>query len=233
VLLHHSHEKLCEIVERLLGERVVSRVRYLPHDDFPLINVHYRDVPVTLATTRMGVDLSLWVGHQLISCGAKHLMKLGTFLSLDDKAVRIGDIYAPSKAIVLPGPLEAYLGPRVRTVRAKGPMTANLQKDTSVGKGTILTYPMLMTKTAHPAYQVDYWRRSCFGLEMECSAVFSVAECAGVESAALLVCNRLWRTVAAEEEGTASQERTRRPRIFKEKYLSGARLALDVLTSHD
>jgi hypothetical protein len=43
----------------------------------------------------MGVDLSLAVAHQLISCGARRLMKLGTFLSLKDEEVHIGDIYAP------------------------------------------------------------------------------------------------------------------------------------------
>jgi uridine phosphorylase len=234
-LLHHSFHRLQRIVKELKGPDGFAWHKELRDDDFPLIDAVYRGTPVTLVTTRMGVDLSLWVAHQLISCGARRLMKLGTFLSLNDEDVQVGDVYAPSESIVLPGPVEAYLGQGTPRVGARGQMielllNKRLQNGAPVRTGTVLTYPVLDITTAHPAYQVEFWRRSCFGLEMECSAIFAVAHCFKIQSAALLICNRRWDTIAAEQTKGAWNPPPR-PEAYENNYLCAARIALDVLVT--
>jgi uridine phosphorylase len=233
VLLHHSWRKLEEIGDFLRREGLRDDVwELLVCEDFPMVNIRYKGHDITLATTRMGVDPSLWIVDQLATCGAERIIKVGTFLALAGSTIDLGDILVPERAVAPPGPIEAYLGPGHLEVEPDQALCkAILERRPSLKQGVILTYPVVRLETDHPEYNVAECqeKHGCVGLEMECAAVFSVAQYYRIQAAAMLVCNRLWGTLLCEKQGTGHRAEVSRPDQYDANYDTAVLLALETL----
>jgi uridine phosphorylase len=226
ILLHHSYDKLREITDCLKSQGLITKFTELYNEDFPMIDINYKDSQVTLVTTRMGVDLSLWCVDKLAQWGAKYFLKLGTFVALNDEIQR-GDVYVPDNAIVLHGPLNAYLGEGVTSVCASESLTRMIHaKDNSVNRGTVLTYPVCQMKTKDNVYNPYEYIPNCFGLEMECAAVFAAAQFRNAQSAAILICNRDFPTL---EGRTSGWRINREDPKYHDAYDKTINLALETL----
>ncbi len=226
ILLHHSYDKLKEITESLKSQGLITEFIELHNEDFPMINVNYRGSQLTLVTTRMGVDLSLWCVDKLAQWGARYFLKLGTFVALDDEIQR-GDVYVPDNAIVLHGPLNAYLGEGVTSVCASESLTKIIHaKDNSINRGTVLTYPVCQMKTKDKIYDPYKYINNCFGLEMECVAVFAAAQFRNTQSATILICNRDFPTL---EGRTSGWRMNREDPKYHYAYDKAINLALETL----
>jgi len=201
VLLNHEFGKLQEIAT-IEG---VTNIETLEIRKFPIINIIFQGTPITMVTTHMGVDNTLWVTDALLYHGARKFLKFGSFISLNSSIDR-GDIFVPDNAIALPGPIEVYfdLEETHNRVPADRDLVKHVRKEARAlemkepGGGTILTYPIIRVRTDHPEYTIQRWQDECFGLEMECAALFAVLshfnlqEDQGNEAqgAAVLICNR-------------------------------------------
>ena len=98
----------------------------------------------------------------------------------------------------------------------------------------MLTYPVVIREPLFPesGYSVSNWRDECFGLEMECAAVFAAANyfsVQDVQSAAVLVCNRSWGMLNREEDEDADRTAERLPWEHYQNYEKAIDAALRVL----
>jgi uridine phosphorylase len=203
-----------------------------------MINVVYRDTPVTLVATRMGIDPTLWILDQLKWCGVEYVVKLGTFVALQ-WSVKLGDIYAPDTAAVTnPGSVAPYSPSGTNLFRPNTSLRDRIVR-TDVGGlvkgGTILTYPWVRAKVRGKSklpnreyeYDLDKNPDGYFGLEMECAAVFAVAQVLGMKGAAVLVCNRTYRTLLTGEEWTAHTT----SESYKQGYAKAVEIAFDAFVN--
>lgn len=235
VLLHHSWDFLKERVKPKL-ERTVEMIS----DDYPMINGEYDKKGVTLVATRMGIEESVNIVDQLISLGVERFIKLGSFVALR-KGVNIGDIYVPYEAVRLPGVIDAILRRDERVLADRdlfervGEIASQQKVKVNLG-GKIFSCPIygpyIRDEVVDRRYSIDYWRKDCFGDEMECSGIFAIAKARKARSAAILVCNRIWEVLDGYRNGLDvdwNEHKNSRKSEYNRGYEDAIKLALELL----
>lgn len=144
---------------------------------------------ISIAGPAVGAPYAVMVLETLIAWGAKKIIFLGWCGSISEK-VKIGDIIVATSAIIDEGTSGHYQDDDAPLAFPAKPMVTALnnalrQTQVNFHNGTIWSTDAIYRETAE---KVKYFQRqNAIGVEMEISALFTVAKFRGVDVAALAV----------------------------------------------
>jgi uridine phosphorylase len=144
---------------------------------------------ISLTGPLVGAPYAAMLLETLIAWGASNIVFLGWCGSISEK-VEIGDIIVPSSAIIDEGTSRHYQDKDRRVAFPSEPMLTKLktlldQSRTNFHQGPIWTTDAVYRETRQ---KVEYYQcQGAIGVEMEISALFTVAEFRGIDIAALVV----------------------------------------------
>jgi len=144
---------------------------------------------ISLTGPAVGAPYAVMLLEMLIAWGAKKILFLGWCGSISEK-VKIGDIIVATSAIVDEGTSRHYQNHDARRSHPAKYLSTALetaldQKRLNFHKGTIWTTDAIYRETGEKVKCMQ--RRKAIGVEMEISALFTVAKFRGVDVAALAV----------------------------------------------
>jgi uridine phosphorylase len=148
------------------------------------------DLPdISLAGPFVGAPYAVMLLETLIAWGARKVIFLGWCGSISE-TVAIGDIIVPTSALIDEGTSRHYLNKTTRVVLPSKPLlnelqTALDQKKVPFQQGPIWTTDAVYRETRQKVEQ--FQREGAKGVEMEISALFTVAEFRGIDIAALVI----------------------------------------------
>lgn len=144
---------------------------------------------LSLVGPMVGSPYAAMVLESLISWGCRNIFFFGWCGSIDPK-VKTGDIIIPTKAVIDEGTSHHYLDEKTESVRpAEGLFKALTSAFDTAGiythKGPVWTTDGVYRETKQKV--IHYQKRGVIGVEMELSALLSVASFRKVDVAGLLV----------------------------------------------
>lgn len=163
---------------------------------------NYKNKKITLFATNMTAGNTAIIVDQAIQQGAKYFFKLGTFGALQDK-IKIGDIYLITGAVRSEGLTDAYASiyyPAISDFELTKLCSETAQKQKiKLGYGIVhsvnIYSPYYSETYNQDKYSLEIYRKlNVIGVEMETSSVFVCCGVKNVKSAAILLCNRDWKT---------------------------------------
>jgi uridine phosphorylase len=142
----------------------------------PLYVGDIEGIPVGTIWAAPGAPLAAMVMEDLIACGAKLIIGIGLTAAVSPK-IKVGDLIIPSMALRDEGTSRHYLPPRVQTVPGASILKEMKHCCQKLGVryhiGTILTSDAPYRETPS---KIEYLKRNgVLGIDMETSAIFSVA----------------------------------------------------------
>jgi DeoD family purine-nucleoside phosphorylase len=142
--------------------------------------------PLTVQSTGMGGPSAAIVAEELISLGARTLVRIGTCGALAPD-LRLGDLLAADEVIAADGASRALgAGERLRPDPA---LTAALAAASGERTGTIVSTDVFYER--RPEAAVGWVADGALAVEMEAAAILQVASLHGVEAACLLAVSDL------------------------------------------
>ncbi len=146
----------------------------------------YRGRAVAIAGPMLGAPQTILVLEKMIALGAKRFIAAGWCGSLQDD-VRIGEVVLPASAISEEGTSSHYPGyPPVPSPALYGSLKSCLAgSELVVHEGTVWSTDAPFRETC--AKVKDFQGKGVLSVDMETSALFTVAAFRGVEAAAVLV----------------------------------------------
>ena len=184
VLLPGDPGRARHIAENFLD----NAVPYTEHRGLLGFTGAYRGVPVSVQTTGMGCPSAAIVAEELAMLGAKVLLRVGTCGGTSPN-VNPADLVIAQASVPMDGTTRQYLGdtpfvptPSFRIVRA----AADAAESSGVPHhvGLIASEDGFYASTPEHAERM-FRTRGVLGLEMEASAVFTVASLRGMEAGCL------------------------------------------------
>lgn len=187
----------------------------------------YRGTPITVVTHGLGTPSALIVMEELIMCGGKCFIRLGTAGAMV-KGLRIGDLVIPTGAAYYPGGAyrqyskEDVCGP-------SSPDFSLLKSIVEAADRVNVRYflgPVLSSDAFYaedPGFAGKWSLRGVIAVEMECAGIFNLSLMRGVKAAGVLVISNS----LLEDLGHASAEE------LKHHVEKAARVALDALVKAD
>ena len=183
LLLPGDPARAARIAQRLDSPKEIAKNR-----EFHSYRGTYKGVPVGVLSTGIGAASAAIACEEAIRAGAEVLIRVGTAGSLQDE-VRDGDVVIALGAArsegttprLFPLELPAMADPDVahalwRAARAKG---------APVHRGTVVTLDLFYRGVLDLGLET-FARAGALAVEMECSAVFSVAALRGARAGAIL-----------------------------------------------
>ncbi|HEX2864177.1 MAG TPA: purine-nucleoside phosphorylase [Deinococcales bacterium] len=148
----------------------------------------YKGVPVSVQTTSMGCPSAAIVTEELHMLGAKTLLRIGT-CGGTHPSVRPGELIVARASVPLDGTTRQYLGSEPSVPLATPRVTAaSMAAAAAVGiparEGLIASEDGFYAST--PEHAAVLAARGVLGIEMEASAVFTVATLRGMEAGCLV-----------------------------------------------
>ena len=148
------------------------------------------DLPdISLAGPFVGAPYAVMLLETLIAWGARKVIFLGWCGSISE-TVAIGDIIVPTSAFIDEGTSRHYLNKATRIALPSKPLLNELQaalgqKKVPFQQGPIWTTDAVYRETRQKVEQFQH--EGAKGVEMEISALFTVAEFRGIDLAALVI----------------------------------------------
>lgn len=154
----------------------------------------YRGVPVSVQTTGMGCPSAAIVAEELAMLGARVLLRVGTCGGTAPQA-EPGDLVVAQAALPLDGTTPQYAGPEPSVPLATW-RVARACEDAAREAGLRHHVGLVASEDSFyapgPGHAAWLWARGALGVEMEASAVFTIARLRGLEAGCLLtVSNRI------------------------------------------
>jgi nucleoside phosphorylase len=143
---------------------------------------------ICLVGPLVGAPYAVMVAEALIAWGARRLIFLG-WCGAVTEGVAIGDLVLPTSAFIDEGTSRHYL-PELRASAVSSALARKISDCCAAGGIRVHTGAVWTTDAPYretPDQVLDYRRRGALAVEMEVSALYSVAAFRRVEAAALLV----------------------------------------------
>jgi uridine phosphorylase len=172
------------VAARLYG----AHKKLMPFTPASVYTLKHQERRASLVGPAMGAPAAVYVLERMIAGGARHVIMIGLTGSISS-SVRAGDLVVPDAARIEEGvsghyhsgACTSYPGPRaLAAVRAAAEAYGK-----SYHLGPIWTTDAVFRETKNKV--TDYGGSGYLSVEMEASALFTVAHCRGIELAALLV----------------------------------------------
>ena len=184
---------LTEKLKRLSSAILETNWIYDP-DSWPLYNGKVNDIHISILRPGFGAPATTVLLEELIACGARKILFLGAAGSLNQN-VKIGDIVIPAESICDDGVSKQYY-PNIEVIDGDQELISAVEKacnklGISYHKGLIWTISTPYRET--PSKVVEMQKKGCLAVDMEVSAIFSVAKFRNAKAAAILsISDELW-----------------------------------------
>ncbi len=155
----------------------------------PIYRGYYKNIPIMAATSGMGCPSASIVVEELINCGAKIIIRIGTCGGLL-KEMEPGDLIIPNAAMCFDGTTKEY-DSKIEKINSDKEISKAL---ISSAKKQNLKYFIGINRTHDAFYEpmenfVKLAGKGLISSEMECSIVFLVSSLRGMKSGAILTVN--------------------------------------------
>jgi uridine phosphorylase len=150
--------------------------------------IKHRGKKMSLVGPAMGAPASVYVLERLIANGAKNIIMVGLCGSIDS-SLKIGDIFVPSAALIEEGTSIHYNNKTKKALPSERALLSVCDALQSSGKG-YHTGPVWTTDGIYRETKkkvLDYGQRGILAVEMEVSALFTVAAYRGIDLASILI----------------------------------------------
>ncbi|MEM0272502.1 MAG: nucleoside phosphorylase [Thermoprotei archaeon] len=174
----------------LMATHLSNPVRVSENRQFVTVSGRYKDLPVSIVSSGIGVPAMLITVEELLRVGAKVLIRVGTTGGLQPN-VEVGDLVVASASVRTDGGTQMYapLGyPAVASREIVEALSSYCAK-----AGFRYHEGIVWTSEAYYAESIDIAKRwhdlNVVSVEMETSALFVLSNIKGVKSGAILVCD--------------------------------------------
>ena len=242
---HKFSHQICKNVLLLEHESValkaiefLTSVKDVSDKWFPIHTGKYKGKEVTVIATGMGSANTAIAVDEAIASGAEKFMRFGSFGALISK-IQVGDAFVPYGAIRTDGVGAAYAPmefPAVPDISlAKKLEEECRKKGLTTHEGVVWSSDVYkpVTEGTSRDHRFSYytWKElGAIGIEMECAPLFITAKHRGACAAALLICNRTWKTQEEYLKGKDVEWREHRKNpIYPKKTSDGLQAALEAL----
>lgn len=247
-ITHHIHDKPSkfaiihddmEFID-FIKDNFLSKVKTLKNKRYPMHKGFYKNAEITLVCTNMGAGNTAAVTDEIIDAGIKYIIKIGTFGALDGK-LKIGEIMLPNGAVRTDGTTDAYAlmefpaVPDMELLDEIKEQADRLKIRYSYGIIWSANVYQPITKEFSPdsRFKFDTWRSvKVKGVEWECSSLFIPSLVKGAKAAAILICNRDWKTIDDFRKGKkVVWNRHKFEKQMEDAKKSAAKLALETFAA--
>ena len=204
MILYHK-SSTARLIASLLDSTETAKIK----GDFDAFIGKYKGLEIAIVNTGMGAGTTAMVVEQAAYLGVKRIFKMGTFGALQDD-IRVGDVVLVTGAVRSEGLTDAYAPMYYPALPDFSLTTALAEKLKEMGLSyrtgmvhSVNIYSKYYEVSHNPEKYSPYIYRSLgvLGVEMETSSTFVCSTALGVQSAALLVCNRTWEAQEAYIRG--------------------------------
>jgi uridine phosphorylase len=149
-------------------------------------------IPITACSTGIGCPTAAIVLEELIKIGAETFIRVGTTGALQPN-IEMGDIVIATAAVRMDGTTRSYLPIEYPAVADLSVVSALLQASRQMKKkvhtGVVLTSDAFYRDNPEP--MATFMKANVLSVEMECSAIFTIASSKRLRSGAILAvdCN--------------------------------------------
>jgi len=234
VIIHHNKKIIQRISESLKNIEKVDNRNYF------MLRGEYKSKEIMLIATGMGAGNTGIVVDQVISQGAKHIFKFGTFGALQEN-IKIGDLYLPQGAIRSEGLTDAYapmyfpatpnMELYLKTVEKAKELKIETKNEGVVHSVNIYAPYYTETFNEQKYSPEKYQSLGAIGVEMETSTAFICSAVKKAKCVAIMVCNREWSTQKAYKEGgEAEWDKHQQEKKKDEATSNGIKLMLETIS---
>ncbi len=199
-------------------------VEYLSDNrEYRLVNGTYDGVPLTVCSTGVGCPSAAVAVEELANVGAERLVRVGTTGGLQAD-VRTGDVVVATAAAKFDGTTKRYEGVEYPAVASLGIVNALVgaaeRQDEHIHVGPVVTDDAFY---AEDEVAFEWEDAGMLAVEMEASAIFTLARRRGLEAGAILAVDG--NLVAGEQKGETEDDEL--PEEAKEGVEREVRVALE------
>jgi len=156
--------------------------------EFRTITGTYKNVPITITSTGIGGASTAIALEELIACGAKYLIRIGSAGALHEK-IEIGDLVIPTAAVREDGASKMYIMDNYPAVAdfeiTKVLLDTCRQLDYPFHTGIIRSHDSFYIDEEEE--RMSFWhKKKVIASDMETAALFTVSQLRGVYSASIL-----------------------------------------------
>lgn len=156
--------------------------------EFKTITGKFRDMPVTVTSTGIGGVSAGIAVEELISCGAKHFIRIGSAGALQPN-LSVGDLIIPTGAVRQDGASRMYL---MEAYPAVADYDLVMELIDACKKLNFTYYKGIIR--SHDSFYIDeqrevmkFWgSKNVLGSDMETAALFTISSLRGVKAASIL-----------------------------------------------
>jgi uridine phosphorylase len=188
----------------LIAEHLGDVERLTDNREYRLVNGRYEGTPLTVCSTGVGCPSAAVAVEELANVGAESLARVGTTGGLQPE-VHTGDVVVATAAAKFDGTTKRYEGVEYPAVASRGVVDALVdaaeREDEHVHVGPIVTDDAFYAEDeiAH-----DWSDAHMLAVEMEASAIFTLARRRGLEAGAILAVDG--NLVAGEQKGETEED---------------------------
>lgn len=185
-----------------IAKNYLSKAKLIAQNrEFTTYTGRYKSIPITVTSTGIGCPSTAIAVEELINCGAKVLIRVGTCGGALKKEIQIGSIIIPTASIREEGTTKEY-------IPAEFPAVADYQVVSALvrsAKGKNYRYYVGVNRTHDAFYgqaknikawgspyfdlRMKTWEYPLLSSEMEASVLFVIALMRGVKAGAVLAVN--------------------------------------------
>lgn len=185
-----------------IAKNFLSRAKFITQNrEFTTYTGLYKKILITVTSTGIGCPSTAIAVEELINCGAKVLIRVGTCGGALKKEIQVGSIIIPSASIREEGTTKEYIGPEfpavadygVVSVLEKAAKAKNYRYYVGINRTHDAFYGQSKNIKAWDSLYLDprmkSWDYPVLSSEMETSALFIIALMRGVKAGAVLAVN--------------------------------------------
>ncbi|MCC5910203.1 MAG: nucleoside phosphorylase [Clostridiaceae bacterium] len=183
VLLPGDPKRVMRVAEFLDSWEEIANNR-----EFKTITGYYKDVPVTITSTGIGGTSTAIAIEELIACGAKYFIRIGSAGAVQSN-VKIGDLIVATAAVREDGASKMY-------IKENYPAVADFKLTSTIAdicQDLQYNYHTGIVRS-HDSFYIDeeeeimkFWNsKKILASDMETAALFTVAQLRGVFAASIL-----------------------------------------------
>lgn len=207
----------------LIAEHLDDVEHLSDNREYRLVNGTYDGVPLTVCSTGVGCPSAAVAVEELANVGAERLVRVGTTGGLQAD-VRTGDVVVATAAAKFDGTTKRYEGVEYPAVASLGIVNALVgaaeRQDEHIHVGPVVTDDAFY---AEDEVAFEWEDAGMLAVEMEASAIFTLARRRGLEAGAILAVDG--NLVAGEQKGETEDDEL--PEEAKEGVEREVRVALE------
>jgi len=212
----------------LIAEHLDSSEELTYNREYRLVNGEYDGTPLTVCSTGVGCPSAAVAVEELLNVGAETLVRVGTCGGLQEH-LRVGDVVVPTATAKFEGTTKRYEGVEYPAVATVGVTNALVNAAESQGEN-VYVGPGVTDDAFYAEDEVAYdWEDAgMLAVEMEASAIFTLARRRGAEAGAILTVDG--NLVAGEQKGETDDDEEL-PEDAQEGVEREVRIALEAVAS--